>query len=82
MIHDESPHLASRAPQSDGSSSVVIYVQVDDVDVTLERAVASGAKILIPATDQLWGDRMGRISDPSGHVWNVASRLGKRSPSV
>jgi len=74
MIHGESPHLASRAPQPDGSSPVVIYLYLPDVDGVIGRAVALGARVLTPITDAFWGDRMARILDPSGHVWNVASR--------
>jgi PhnB protein len=79
MIHGVSPHLASRPPHADGSSPVVIYIYLEDVDATMDQAVAAGARILIPAADQFWGDRVGRIIDPSGHVWNVASRV-KRTP--
>jgi PhnB protein len=79
MIHDESPHLASRAPQDDGSSSVVIYLYLEDVDDVIERAVTAGARVLLPATNQSWGDRIGRIIDPSGHVWNVATRVETRN---
>jgi PhnB protein len=79
MIHGEVPALASRAPQPDGSSPVVIYVYVEEADRTIERAVNAGARVLIPARNQVWGDRVGRIIDPSGHVWNVASRAGGRS---
>ena len=43
--------------------------------LTLERAVAGGAQVLIPAKDQFWGDRTAWIMDPSGHVWTVASRI-------
>jgi PhnB protein len=75
MIHGEFPNLASRAPEPDGSSSVVIYLYVEDVDSVIERAVLAGARVLIPAANQFWGDRVGRIIDPSGHVWNVASRV-------
>lgn len=74
MVHGEFPNLASRAPQSDGSSSVVIYLYVADVDTVIDRAVAAGAKVLLPATNAFWGDRVGRIIDPSGHVWNVPAR--------
>ena len=75
MIHGEFSNLASRAPQLDGTSSVVIYLYVDDVDMTINQAVAAGASVLTPATNLPWGDRTGRILDPSGHVWNVATRL-------
>jgi PhnB protein len=57
MIHGEYPNLASRAPQSDGSSSVVIYLYVKNVDSVIERAVVAGAKVLLPVTNQFWGDR-------------------------
>jgi len=79
MIEAEWPTLASRAPQPDGSSSVVIYVYVEDVDKVVERAVAAGATVLIPAKNQFWGDRTARIVDPSGHVWTVSSRVEETS---
>ena len=75
MVHGEFPALASRAPQPDGSSPVVIYIYVQDVDASLQRATAGGARVLIPATNQFWGDRVARIIDPAGHVWNVAAHL-------
>jgi PhnB protein len=74
VVQSEFPD-ASRAPSPDGSSPVVIFVYVTDVDQAVERAVAMGAKILIPAENQFWGDRTARIVDPSGHVWTVASRI-------
>ena len=75
MIEAEWPGLASRAPKLDGSSPVVIFVYVEDVDKTVERAVAGGAKLLIPVKNQFWGDRIGWVMDPSGHVWTVATRI-------
>ena len=75
MVHDQTPHLASRAPQPDGSSPVVIYLYLPGVDDLIERAVTAGAQVLLPVEDAIWGDRVGRILDPQGHVWNVASRL-------
>jgi PhnB protein len=75
MIEGEWPTLTSRAPKPDGSSPVVIYVYVKDVDRTVERAVANGAKVLLPVQNQFWGDRIAWIMDPSGHVWTVATRI-------
>jgi PhnB protein len=67
--------VASRVPNRDGSSPVVIFVYVADVDQAVDRAADMGAEILMPAQDQFWGDRTARILDPSGHVWTVASRI-------
>ncbi|HET9839331.1 MAG TPA: VOC family protein [Candidatus Angelobacter sp.] len=75
MIEAEWPGITSRAPQLDGSSPVVIFVYVEDVDATVARAVAGGAKILFPVQDQFWGDRIGWIMDPAGHVWTIATRI-------
>ena len=74
MVHDDWPGLGSR-PAADGSSSVVNYLYCDDTDVTMAKAVAAGARVLMPAADQPWGDRIGRIIDQANHVWNVASRV-------
>ena len=75
MLHGETSQLASRAPLGDGRSPVVIYLYLEDVDWVIERAVGAGARILTPIADQFWGDRMARIVDPAGHVWNLASRV-------
>jgi PhnB protein len=75
MIEAEWPNLPSRAPTSDGTSPVVIFVYVPDVDRTVERASACGAKLLVPLQNQFWGDRTAWLMDPSGHVWTVATRI-------
>ncbi len=76
VVQAEFPDVvASRAPIGDGSSPVVMFVYVADVDQAIARAVAIGAKVLAPAQNQFWGDRTARILDPAGHVWTVASRV-------
>lgn len=75
FLDAEWPGLASRAPQQDGSSPVAMYVYVENVDKTIERALAAGARILRPTDNQLWGDRIGWVIDPEGHVWIVATRI-------
>jgi PhnB protein len=81
MVHGETAHLASRAPALDGTSPVVIFLYLANVDAALQKAVAAGARILLPAADQAWGDRVGRIIDPAGHVWNIASRSAQKATS-
>jgi PhnB protein len=75
MIEAEWPAIASRAPARDGSSPVVIFVYVEDVDAVVARAVGAGATILMPLANQFWGDRTAWIMDLSGHVWTVATRI-------
>jgi PhnB protein len=75
MIEAEWPGLPSRAPAPDGTSPVVIFLYVSDVDRVVERATDVGARVLVPLANQFWGDRIAWLLDPSGHVWTVASRI-------
>lgn len=75
MIEGEWPSLPSRAPMPDGSSPVIIFVYVPDVDATVDKAVANGAHLLVPLETHFWGDRAAWFIDPAGHVWTVASRV-------
>jgi len=79
MIEAEWPSLPGRAPSADGTSPVVIFAYVPDVDATVARAEANGAKVLVPLQDQFWGDRIAWFADPQGHVWTVASRIEETS---
>jgi PhnB protein len=75
MIEAEVPGLPGRGPALDGTSPVMIFVYVSDVDRTIELAIQRGAKVILPAKNQFWGDRSAVIMDPGGHVWTVASRV-------
>jgi PhnB protein len=75
MSESEWPQVPNRAPALDGSSPVVLYVYVENVDETVARATTAGARVLMPPTDQFWGDRTAWIIDPSAHVWTVATRV-------
>ena len=80
MLADEFPEMGFRSPQSFGGSPVTMHLYVDDVDVIVMRAVAAGAKMLEPVKDQFYGDRSGKLADPFGHVWNVATHKEDVSP--
>ncbi len=64
------------APPTLGGTSVVIHLQVDDCDAWAARAVAAGAKTIMPMADMFWGDRYGVIEDPFGHRWSIATPKG------
>ena len=73
MLADEHPEIGARSPQSIGGSPVTIHLYVEDVDATVARAVAAGAQLTRPVADQFYGDRIGGLTDPFGHVWFVAT---------
>ena len=79
IVQAEFPQFASREPQKDGSSPVVIFVYVEDVDRAVAMTQAAGGSVLMAAQDQFWGDRSARIMDVSGHVWTIASRIEETS---
>ena len=80
MLADEYPDMGYRSPQSLGGTPVSILLYVDDVDATIPRAVAAGAKLVQPIKDQFYGDRSGTLHDPFGHVWTVATHKKDVSP--
>lgn len=75
MLSDEFPDADSFAPKSLKGSPVTIHLYVADVDATVERAVAAGAKLTLPVADMFWGDRYGKLEDPEGHHWSVATHV-------
>jgi PhnB protein len=82
MVEDASPHMGTKAPPRTGTegSPFFLFLYVEDVDDTIERAVKAGATLQRPATDQFYGDRDGCVVDPFGHVWTVASHVEDVSP--
>lgn len=75
MIADEYPEMGFRGPQTLGGSTVLILLYVKDVDECFARAIAAGGRELRPVADQPYGDRAGTLSDPSGHVWTIATHV-------
>lgn len=73
MLAGESPEWENWTPASLGGTPVRLHLYVEDVDAHFRRAVAAGAKELIPVEDQFYGDRSGRLEDPFGHVWILAT---------
>jgi uncharacterized glyoxalase superfamily protein PhnB len=51
-----------------------LYVYVDDADTAYQRALAAGAAVLEEPRDTPYGDRRAMVRDPSGNVFQIASR--------
>jgi|FLOH01.1.fsa_nt_gi uncharacterized glyoxalase superfamily protein PhnB len=70
--HDHPQH-PSAPPTQLGGSSQSLYLVVDDVAAHYERALAAGAKIILPPTAQDYGGSCYTCVDPEGHIWNFGS---------
>ncbi len=75
MLSDEMPDIGSTSPASLEGTSVVLDLHVADSDVVFQKALDAGAEEIYPLADQFYGDRAGRVRDPFGHHWIIATRL-------
>ena len=80
MIGEENLEMGSRSPQTIGGSPINLHVYVKDVDAAFTRAQSAGCKVHMPPTDMFWGDRYGRLEDPFGHQWSLATHKEDVSP--
>jgi PhnB protein len=80
MLSDEFPEMGARSPKSLGGSPTATLLYFEDVDRTAKNAVAAGGKLVRPLQDQFYGDRSGKLEDPYGHAWWIASHIEDVSP--
>jgi PhnB protein len=74
MLGDEFPDFGVFSPESSGGgTSMGLHIYVENVDQAFDRAVKAGAKVEMPVSDQFWGDRYGKLVDPFGHKWSIAT---------
>jgi PhnB protein len=78
MLSDEM--MGNKSPQTLGGSPVSLFLYVENVDSSFKRAVDAGAKADMPPADMFWGDRFGKLSDPFGHSWSLATHIEEVSP--
>jgi PhnB protein len=78
MMADAWPGAWEKAPA--GSATAGLFVYVDDCDRLVDRAVKAGCEPLFPVADMFWGDRMGKIKDPFGHCWAIATHRFEMTP--
>ena len=75
MLTEENATMGMQGPQTLGGTAVSMLLYFDDVDAQVEQAIAAGGTVIRPLEDQFWGDRMGTIKDPFGHVWSLATHV-------
>jgi PhnB protein len=80
MISDEFPGANVKSPQSIGGTTVSVFLYSDDVDALFKRATQAGANTEMAPADMFWGDRFGKLMDPFGHSWAIATHKEDVSP--
>ncbi len=75
MLASAFEEMGLTSPQDLPSVHCQVVCYVDDVDAHHDRALAAGATIAQPPTDQFYGDRNYRAIDPEGHRWTFATHV-------
>lgn len=71
MMADAWPDSPERGPE--GFANVGMWLYVADCDATFLQATKAGCEVIMPMMDAFWGDRMGKLRDPFGHCWAIAT---------
>ncbi len=74
MINDEYPEWGNVVPDPQHPSAVRMHLYVPDLDATVERALAAGASIVRPPSDEFYGHRAATVLDPFGHTWSLGQK--------
>jgi uncharacterized glyoxalase superfamily protein PhnB len=82
LMNDEFPEMGGKpnSPTSLKGSTVTLHLFVPDVDKSFAQAVAAGCKATMPLMDMFWGDRYGKVTDPYGHEWSLATHKEDLTP--
>ena len=75
MLAEENAMWGTKSPLALGGNATHVMLYVKDADAFVARAVAAGASVAQPLANQFWGDRYGKVADPFGHLWSVATHI-------
>ena len=81
MLADEMPHMENHgSPEKIGGNSVTLHIYSENADAAFQQAIDAGATVTMPLSEQFWGDKYGRLRDPYGHEWSIATRVKDLTP--
>jgi PhnB protein len=80
MLCDRFPEFVGQTPKEVGGTTVSLFHFVEDVDAVVRRAEDAGATVIMEPDDQIWGDRLGQVEDPFGHLWLIATHVEDVKP--
>jgi PhnB protein len=80
LLAEEDPRY-QLSPESTGGAGVILQIYTGDVEGLFEAAVMAGAREVFPVREQFYGDRSGRVIDPFGHQWIIATHTEDVPPN-
>lgn len=80
-MSDEFKEWGALSPLSLGGTTIGLHLYVTDVDAAFKRAVDAGCTAIMPPQNMFWGDRFGKVKDPFGHEWSLATHIEDVPPS-
>ncbi|MBZ5591504.1 MAG: VOC family protein [Acidobacteriia bacterium] len=81
MLGPEFLDMGFRSAKTLGASPIGLYLMTENVDKVVAKALKLGATAQGPVADQFWGDRCGRIVDPEGYTWTIATHIAEPTPA-
>jgi uncharacterized glyoxalase superfamily protein PhnB len=87
MLTEENPQWEMKSAETLGGSPVSLHIYTEDADALFRSATDAGCEVVAPLMDAFWGDRYGKVKDPFGIQWGIATHkedlseeeMGKRA---
>jgi len=73
IVIDAMPAVGLLPPRLGGTSTLLLFFP--DADAVYARAVAAGARAMVPVQPMFSGDRHGLLVCPFGHRWIIATQV-------
>ena len=80
FINDSISKPPAPSPGEGVSNPMYIHLYVPDSDTIFNRAVSGGSRVDMPLQDMFWGDRYGKLTDPFGQQWGIATHIEDVAP--
>ncbi|MDV6011692.1 VOC family protein [Haloechinothrix sp. LS1_15] len=80
MISEEIPELDALSATTLGGAPMLLTLETEDPDDLARRAVFAGATVESPVQEMFFGERYGRVVDPFGYRWALATKREQLTP--
>ncbi len=67
--------MLSEGEVTGGENPVILLLYTGDVEGLWEQAISAGAQEVSPITVEFYGDRAGKLKDPFGFYWRLATHM-------